>query len=59
MKDEFDGKVRVEFAALRPKAYSYLVDDSDENEKEKSTKKCRRNLTIIDIIQKQLNLKIK
>ena len=28
----------AEFAALRPKTYSYLTDDSDEKKKEKGTK---------------------
>ena len=28
----------AEFAVLRPKTYSYLTDDSDENKKEKDTK---------------------
>ena len=30
----------MEFATLRPKAYSYLTDDSHENKTTKSTKKC-------------------
>ena len=30
----------TEFAALRPKTYSYLTDDGDEDKKGKSTKKC-------------------
>ena len=29
-----------EFAALRPKTYSYLMDDSNTNQKAKGTKKC-------------------
>ena len=33
-------KVMTEFAALRPKTYSYLTKDSDENKKAKGTKKC-------------------
>ena len=40
MKDELGGKIMVEFAALRPKTYSYLRDDNDENKKAKGTKKC-------------------
>ena len=40
MKDELGGKIMVEFAALRPKRYSYLRDDNDENKKAKGTKKC-------------------
>ena len=33
MKDELDGKVMAEFAALIPKSYGYLTDDNDENKK--------------------------
>ena len=40
MKDELGGKIMEEFAALRPKTYSYLRDDNDENKKAKGTKKC-------------------
>ena len=40
MKDELGGKIMVEFAALRPKTYSYLRDYNDENKKAKGTKKC-------------------
>ena len=40
MKDELGGKIMVEFAALRPKTYSCLRDDNDENKKAKGTKKC-------------------
>ena len=40
MKDELSEKIMAEFATLRPKKYNYLTDDSDENEKEKGTKKC-------------------
>ena len=39
MRDELDEKIITKFAALRPKAYSYLTDDNDENKKEKRTKK--------------------
>ena len=38
MKDELDGKLMIEVAALRPKTYSYLTDDYDEIKKAKSTK---------------------
>ena len=30
----------TEFVALRPKTYSYLIDDNDRNKKTKGTKKC-------------------
>ena len=40
MKDELGEKIMAEFAALKPKKYSYLTDDSDENKKAKDTKKC-------------------
>ena len=40
MKDELDGKIITEFVTLRPKTYSYLTDDVQENKKAKGTKKC-------------------
>ena len=40
MKDELGGKIMSEFAALRPKTYFYLMDDSNTNQKAKGTKKC-------------------
>ena len=40
MKDELGGKVITEFAALRPKTYSYLTDDCKEDKRAKGTKKC-------------------
>ena len=33
MKDDLGGKITTEFVALRPKTYSYLVDDDDKNVK--------------------------
>ena len=33
MIDELGRKVMTKFAALRPKTYSYLTDDYDENRK--------------------------
>ena len=38
MKDELGGKIMIEFAALRPKTYSYLMDEGSENKKAKGTK---------------------
>ena len=40
MKDELGGKTMTEFVALRPKTYSYLTDDCEEDKKAKRTKKC-------------------
>ena len=40
MKDELRGKIMTEFAALRPKTYSYLMDDGNSDKKAKGTKKC-------------------
>ena len=40
MKDELGGGIITEFVALRPKTYSYLIDDCKENKKAKGTKKC-------------------
>ena len=40
MKDELGGKIMTEFVALRPKTYSYLTDDCEEDEKAIGTKKC-------------------
>ena len=40
MKDELGGKIMTEFVALRPKTYSHLTDDCEEDKKAKITKKC-------------------
>ena len=39
-KDELGGKIVTEFVALRPKTYSYLTDDCEEDKKAKGRKKC-------------------
>ena len=49
MKDELDGKIMTEFAALKPKTCSYLTDDSDENKK-----KAQKSV----LLNENLNLKI-
>ena len=40
MKHKLGGKIVEDFAALRPKTYSYLTGENDENKKAKITKKC-------------------
>ena len=40
MKDELGGKIITEFVALRPKTYSYLMDDGGSDKKAKGTKNC-------------------
>ena len=40
IKDELGGKIITELAKLKLKENSYLTDNSDENKKEKGTKKC-------------------
>ena len=39
MKDELGGKSMTEFVALRPKTYSYLMDDGNSDKKAKGTNK--------------------
>ena len=50
MKDKLGGKIMTEFAALRPKTYSYLMDDGYSDKKAKGTKTCviKRTLTFND-----------
>ena len=38
MKGELDGKIMTEFAALKPKSYSHLMDDGWSDKKAKETK---------------------
>ena len=48
MKDELGGKIMTEFATLRLKLYSYLMDDCNSNKKAKGIKKmCNKMKTYI------------
>ena len=38
MKDELGGQIMTEFVKLRPKTYSYLMDNGNSNKKAKATK---------------------
>ena len=40
MKDELGGRIITKPVTLRPKTYSYLTDDGEEDKKAKGTKKC-------------------
>ena len=40
MKDELGEKAMIEFVALRPKTYSYLMDDGRNDKKAIGTKTC-------------------
>ena len=40
MKDELGEKIMTEYIALRPKTYSYLMDNGGSDKKAKGTKKC-------------------
>ena len=60
MKYELGGKIVTEFVALRPKTYSYLTDDCEEDKKAKGTKKCviKRELKFNDYKNCLLNDKV-
>ena len=60
MKDELGGKIMTEFVALRPRTYSYLMDDGGSDKKAKGTKKCviKRRLKFNDYKDCLLNNKI-
>ena len=40
VKDELGGKIMKEFVGLRPKCYSYLMDDGKVDKRAKGIKKC-------------------
>ena len=40
MKDELGGKIMKKVLALRPKTYSYLMDNSNSDKRAKGTKQC-------------------
>ena len=60
MKDELGGKILTEFAALRPKTYSYLMDEGGSDKKCKRNKKCiiKRRLKFNDYKDCVLNNEI-
>ena len=60
LKDELGGKIMTEFVALRPKIYSYLMDDGGRDKKAKGTKKCviKRRLKFNDYKDCLLNNEI-
>ena len=63
MKDELGRTIMTEFVALRPKTYSYLMDDGGSDKKAKGTKKCviKRRVTFNDykdcLLNNETNLK--
>ena len=46
MKDDLDGNIMTKFVGLRAKTYSYLIDNSIEDKKSKSTKNVLKKKTI-------------
>ena len=60
MKDELRGTIMTEFVALRPKTYSYLMDDGESDKNAKGTKKrvIRRRLKFNDYKDCLLNNEI-
>ena len=61
MKDELGGKIMTEYVALRPKTYSYLTDDCEEDKNAKATKKfiIKRRLKFNDYKDCPLNNQIR
>ena len=60
MKYELGGTIMTEFVALRPKTYSYLMDDGGSDKKAIGTKKCviKRRLKFNDYKDFLLNNEI-
>ena len=60
MKDELGGNIITEFVAIRPKTYSYLMDDGRNDKKAKRTNKCviKRRLKFNDYKDCLLNNEI-
>ena len=60
MKEELGGKIMTEFLTFRPKTYSYLTDDCEEDKKAKGAKKCviKRRLKFNDYKDCLLNNQI-
>ena len=61
MKDELGGKIMAELVGFRVKTYSYLMDDGNNDKKDKGTKKyvIKRILKFNDYKNCLLNNKIK
>ena len=59
MKDKLGGNFMIEFAVLIPKAYSYLMDDSNSDKKAMGTKKyvIKRRLKFNDYKDRLLKMK--
>ena len=57
MKDELGENIMTELAALRPKTYSYLMDDGRNDKKARGTKKCviKQRLKFNDYKKRLLN----
>ena len=60
MKNELGGKTMTEFVALRPKTYSYFMNDESEAKKAKGIKKCviKRMLKLLDYKDFLMNNKV-
>ena len=63
MKDELGGKIMEEFVGLRPKCFSFLMNDGKVDNKAKGTKKCVIKRCLIfnnyfECLKKKENIKI-